>query len=144
MSESTSLNVIAVCQILSTIAGIAAVAVITYAVFAFKRLVNTKVDQAMDCVQPIVEQAKSIAEQARETADKVSEKVDTMVARAETTVDIVGGRVEAVSSKVEEAVSPQVIAVAGIVGTAVKAAQIYRDIISARQGPDGAGSDEES
>jgi hypothetical protein len=144
MSESTSLNVIAICQILSTVAGIAAVAAIIYAVVSFKRLVNTKVDQAMDRVQPIVDQARSIAEQARETADKVSEKVDTMVARAESTVDLVGDKVESVSSKVEEAVNPQVIAVAGIVGTAVKAAQIYRDIVAARDAPNGGEPEDES
>ena len=50
------------------------------------------------------------------------------MSRMESTVDAVGDKVEAISVKVEEAVSPQVIAAAGIVGTAAKAAQIYHDI----------------
>ena len=144
MSDSASLTAIAICQIVTTIAGLASVAVLIYAVVTFKRLINRKADEAMNRVQPIVDQAKSIAEQARDTAEKVSEKVDTMVARAETAVGRVGDSVESVSARVEEAVSPQMITVAGIVSTAVKCAQIYKDIMSAKQGPDGAESPRES
>lgn len=144
MSNSAAINAIAVCQVIMTVAGVVAVAVIVYAVFAFKKLVNNKVDEAMNRVQPIVEQAKSVAEQARDTAERVSEKVDTMVSRAESTVGMVGDRVDSLSAKVEEGISPQIITVAGIVGTAVKCAQIYKEIMSAREGPGGADASNES
>lgn len=133
MSGSTQLSIIAACQALQTLAALAAVAVLIYGVVSLKRLVNSKVNEAIGKIQPIVDQAQSIAEQARDTAEKVSEKVDAMVTRAETTVERVGEKVDSISAKVEEGISPQVVTVAGIVGTAVKCAQIYKDIVSAKQ-----------
>jgi hypothetical protein len=144
MTSSASLTAIAICQVLTALAGLATAVVLIYAVVSFRQFINRKVDEAMNRVQPIVDEAKSVAEQARETAEKVSEKVDTMVTRAGTTVDRVGDQVESVSAKVEEAISPQVIAVAGILGTAVKCAQIYKDIVAANQQPDGAKPEDES
>ena len=140
MSGSVSLTLIAVCQVLTTLAAMAAAAALIYAVFAFKRLVDHKVEDALNRVQPIVDQARSVAEQARETAENVSEKVGSIVSRAESTVGLVGDRVDSLSAKVEEGMSPQLITVAGIVGTAVKCAQIYKDIITTKQGGDGADS----
>jgi len=128
MSGSTSLTIIAICQLLTTIAGIVAVGAMVWIFFAFKKLVTKKIDQAMGMVKPIADEAKAIAEHARKTADTACERVDTMMSRMESTMDTVGDKVEAVSAKVEEAISPQMIAAAGIVGTAAKAAQIYRDI----------------
>ena len=128
MSSSTSLTIIAICQLLSVIAAIVAVGAMVWVFFAFKKLVSKKIDEAIGLVKPVADQAKSIAEQARKTADTACERVDTMMSRMESTVDTVGDKVEAVSAKVEEAISPQMIAAAGVVGTAAKAAQIYRDI----------------
>ena len=128
MSGSTSLTIIAICQLLTTIAGIVAVGAMVWMFFAFKKLVTKKVDEAIGMVKPVADQAKSIAEQARKTADMACERVDTMMSRMESTVETVGDKVEEISTKVEEAISPQMIAAAGIVGTAAKAAQIYRDI----------------
>ena len=79
-------------------------------------------------VQPVVDQAKSIAEKAKETADSVAEKVDSIVAKAEDTADRVSEKVQSVSDKVEEAVSPQVVATAGLVGAIVKCVEIYHDV----------------
>jgi uncharacterized protein YoxC len=140
---TTPVWIIAVCQIVLVVGGLIAALALAYLVISLKKLVNQKVDDAMNRVQPIVEQAKSIAEQAKDTAEKVSEKVDTMVTRAETAVDRVGDQVESVSAKVEQAMNPQVLAVAGIVGTAVKCAQIYKDIAAAKQSGDGGQESEE-
>lgn len=133
MSGSTQLSIIAACQVLLTLAALAVVGVLIYGVVSLKKLVQSKVDEAMSRVQPIVDKAQFVAEQARETAETVSKKVDSMVTRAETTVERVGEKVDSVSAKVEECISPQVVTVAGIVGTAVKCAQIYKDIVSAKQ-----------
>lgn len=141
---SAQLTVIAICQILLTLAGVAAVAVLIYAVFSLKKLVSTKVDEALNRVQPIVDQAKSIAEQARDTADKVSDKVDTIVSRAEMTAERVSERVDTLSAKVEEAMSPQMVTAAGIVGTAVKCAQIYKGIVSGKQDSEGSRESDET
>lgn len=132
MNEGTALTTIAICQLIMTAAGVVAVAGLIYAIFAFKKMISNKIDEVMDRVQPVVDRAESIAQQAKDTAEKVSEKVDSIMARAESTADTVSTRVESVSSKVEQAVNPQVVAVAGMVGTAVKVMQLYRDIMQIR------------
>jgi methyl-accepting chemotaxis protein len=128
MSDSTSLTIIAICQLLTLIAGIVTMGALVWVFFAFKKLVSKKIDEAIGLVKPVADQAKAIAEQARKTADTACERVDTMMSRMENTVDAVGDKVEDISARVEEAISPQMIAAAGVVGTAAKAAQIYRDI----------------
>lgn len=115
-----------------TAAGLVAVLALVYAIFAFKNMLSSKIDEAMSKVQPVVDRAESIAQQAKETAEKVSDKVDSIMTRAESTADTVSSRVESVSSKVEEAVNPQMVVVAGVVGTAVKCLQLYHDIAKIR------------
>jgi len=134
MSSDTPLWIIAVCQLITTAAGVVAVVAMVYAIIAFKKMISTKIDEAMNRVQPVVDRAEAIAQSAKETAEKVSEKVDHIMTRAESTAETVSDKVESVSTKVEEAMNPQVVAVAGVVGTAVRCMQIYRDIVQIRQG----------
>ena len=133
MTSDTSLTIIAICQLIMTAGGLIAVSALVYVVLAFKKMISAKIDEVMDRVQPVVDRAESIAQSAKETAEKVSEKVDHIMARAETTADSVSDKVESVSVKVEEAMNPQVVAVAGVVATAVRCMQIYRDIMQLRQ-----------
>ena len=132
MSNQVSLTIIAVCQIILTAAIFIAVAGLIYAIFAFKKMISDKIDEAMGRVQPVVDQARGIAEQARDTAEKVSNKVDSIMMKAETTADRVGEKVQSVSERVETAINPQVAAAAGIVGSAVKCVQLFNDITKIR------------
>jgi len=133
MSSEASLTTIAICQLLTTIAWIVVVAAIVYAVFAFKKLVQTKIDEAMGRVQPVVDQAKAVAEQAKETAENVSSKIDSIMTAADRTAEHVGATVRNVSTSVESAVSPQVATAAGLVTAAVKCVEIYRDVNKSRR-----------
>ena len=144
MTTESAVTIIAICQLILTVAGIALVIGIIYAVFALKKMVSTKVDEAMAKVQPIVDQAKSIADKAKETADSVSAKVDSIAAKAEDTAEKVSDKVQSVSNKVEEAVSPQVVAAAGLVGAVVKCVELYHDISKMGRPKPAAESDEES
>ena len=127
MSSETSLIIIAICQLAMIVAAIVLVGVVAWAIFAFKRLVTTKVDEAMAKVQPVVDQAKSIAEQAKQTADTVSEKVDSIMTRADDTAGKVTEKVESVSTKLEEALTPQVVTAGGVIGAAVKCVELFKD-----------------
>lgn len=140
MTQEASLTTIAICQILFAVLFFAAVIALIYALTALKRMINQKLDEAMNRVQPVVdrahsvvEQAQSVAEQANRTVETVSAKIDSIAARAETTADRVGSSVESVTARVEEAMNPQVVAAAGIAGSAAKCLQLYRDILRLRQ-----------
>lgn len=141
MSSSAALTTIAVCQLIMTIAGVVAVIAIVYAILSFKKMVSAKMDEAMQKIQPVVDRAESVAQQAKETAEMVGEKVDSIMAKAETATETVTNRVQSVSGKVEEAVNPQVVAVAGMVGTAMKCVQLYKDIVQIKQGSGGNGAE---
>ena len=130
MSDSTSLTIIAICQILFAALGLFAVAGILYAIFSIKKMVNDKIDDAFARIQPVVDQAQSIAEQARETTEKVSAKVDSIMSKAETTADQVSSRVVTATNKVESTINPQVATTAGVIGAAFKAYQLYQDFMS--------------
>lgn len=147
MTQEASLTTIAICQILFAVLFFAAVIALIYALLALKRTINQKFDDAMNRVQPlvdsarsVVEQAQSVAEQANRTVETVSAKIDSIASRAENTADRVGSSVESVTAKVEEAMSPQVVAAAGIAGSAVKCLQLYRDILKLRQAVSTSGS----
>lgn len=133
MSSDVSLTIIAICQLVATVAVAALAGALVWAVFKFKRMISDKIDEAMAKVQPVVDQAQHIAEQAKATADNVSTKVDAIMAKAEDTADQIGCRVQAVSEKVEDAINPQVAAAAGVVGAVVKAVQLYQDVNSIRK-----------
>lgn len=133
MSNETSLTIIAICQLLGMVVAIASVVALIYGVISFKRMVSSKMDEAMAKVQPVVDSAQHIAEQARATADNVSSKVDAIMTKAEDTADQIGNKMQAVSTKVEEAINPQVATAVGVVGAVVKAVQIYQDINTVRR-----------
>ncbi len=133
MSVEAGVTTIAICMIIIVAGGFLALVAAAWAIFALKNTVNSKVDEAMEKIQPLIHQAEAIAAQARLTAESVSTKVDAIAAKAEATAVTVGDRVEAVSNKVEEAINPQVVAAAGFVGTVAKCVQIYRDLVQARQ-----------
>lgn len=124
---------IAVCMVIITAAAFVTAAALVWAILAFKSMVSKKVDEAMSKIQPVVDQAKSIADQAKETTDKLSASIDAIASKAEETADTVGDKVKAVSEKVEGAVNPQIVTIAGIVGTAAKCAQIYHDVVKFRE-----------
>lgn len=132
MPESTSLTIIAICQLIMTAALLVAVLALIYAIFAFKNLLNTKIDEALNRVQPVVDRAETIAQQAKETAESVSSKLDHIMTRVENTTDTVTDKVQSVSTRVEESVTPQMATIAGVIGTAMQAMQIYRDIVEIR------------
>ena len=125
---STQLTIIAICQLIATIAMVAAAAGLLYVAFSLKRLIATKIDEAMAEVRPIAEQARAIAEQAAKTADMVSEKVDAIMTTAEDGATSVGNTVQSVSKRMEEAVNPQMVNIAAWVGAAAKCVQIWRDV----------------
>ena len=144
MSSQTSLIIIAICQLLGAITAIAAVSALIYGVFSFKRMVSSKMDEAMAKVQPVVDHAQHIAEQAKATADNVSSKVDAIMTRAEDTADQIGNKMQEVSDRVEEAITPQIAVTAGVVGAVVKAVQLYQDVNTARRKDGQSKSDEQT
>ncbi len=133
MDQGSALTTIAICQIITTVMIFLGIGGLIFAIFAFKNMISKKLDELMNRVQPVVDRAESIAQSAKETAEKVSEKVDHIMTKAESTADSVTTKVQSVSNRVEEAVNPQVVAAAGVVGTAVKCMQLYRDIMQIRQ-----------
>jgi predicted RNA-binding protein Jag len=135
MSTGTSLGIIAVCQLIATIAIIVAAAGLVVAIILFKRMISSKIDEMMNRVQPILDQTKEIAQQAKETAEMVSEKVDSIMTRADNTAEKVSSRMDSVTAKVEEAVSPQAATFAGYAAAALKALQLFQQIAAVKQGP---------
>lgn len=133
MSNTTALTIIAICQIVYAVVGLLAVLGIIYAIFALKKMVSDKIDEAFNRIQPVVNQAQSIAEQARETSEKVSAKVDAIMSKAENTADQVSNRVVTATNKVESAINPQVASTAGMIGAAIKAYQLYQDFLKIKQ-----------
>ena len=128
MSTETSLGIIAICQLIATIAIVAAAAGLVIAIIYFKRMINSKIDEMMNRVQPILDQTKEIAQQAKETAELVGEKVDSIMTRADNTAEKVSSRMDSVTAKVEEAVSPQAATFAGYAAAALKALQLFQQI----------------
>ena len=137
MTTETSVGIIAVCQLIFAVVGIAAVLAIIWGVFALKKFANKKADEVMERLQPIVDQAKQVAEKANQTAENVSKKIDSIASKAENTAEEVTDKVKGVSEKVEQAVSPQVVAAAGAVSAAVKCFEIYRDVMALKHSGDG-------
>jgi len=133
MTQPSALTAIAICQIITTVSVFAAAGALVYGFFSFKKMISAKMDEMMAKVQPVVDNAQAIAEQAKETAENVSKKVDSMVAKAEETAGRVSDKVDSISEKVEGAVNPQVVTIAGLVGTAARVVQIYTDLKRARR-----------
>ena len=132
MSTEASLTIVAICQLVVALAVLALAGGVLWAVFAFKRMVATKIDQAMAEIKPIAEQARSVAEQAKRAADTASEKVDAIMTTAEDVATSVGNTVQSVSKRMEEAVNPQIVNLAGLVGTIVKCIQVWKEVAAVR------------
>jgi len=133
MSTGTSLAIMAICQLIATVAIVVAAAGLVVAIILFKRMISAKVDEMMNRVQPILDQTKDIAQQAKETAEKVSEKMDSIMTKADDTVEKVSSRMDSVSAKVEEAVSPHAATFAGYAAAALKAFQLFQQISVTKQ-----------
>jgi methyl-accepting chemotaxis protein len=133
MSREASLAIIAICQLIATVAIVVAAAGVIALIFCFKRMVNRKIDEILGRVQPIIDEAKAITEQARQTAEKLSDKVDSIMTKAEDTASKVTDRMDSVSAKVAEAVSPQAATFAGYATAAVKAFRLFQQLVSAKQ-----------
>jgi len=133
MSTTTSLGIMAICQLIATVAILVAAAGLVCAIILFKRMISAKIDEMMNRVQPILDQTKDIARQAKETAEKVSEKVDSIMTKADDTAGKVADRMDSVTAKVEEAVSPQAATFAGYAAAALKAVQLFQKLASVKQ-----------
>lgn len=136
MSSHASLTTIAICQLITTVMIFLTAAGLIIAIIMFKRMIGAKIDEAMNRVQPIIDQTKEIAEQAKETAEKVSEKLDSIMTKAESTATKVSDRMDSVTAKVEQSVSPQAATIAGYVTAGLKAAQLFKDILAVRHTPE--------
>lgn len=128
MSTEVSLTTIAICQLVCAIAAIVLAAGVLYGLFAFKRMISVKIDQALGEVRPIAEQARSIAERARSTADTAADKVDSIMTAAEDAAVGAGDAVRNVSRKMEEALNPQVVNVAALAAAFVKCVRACREV----------------
>lgn len=133
MPTQTSLAIMAICQLIATIAMVAAAVGIVVLILSFKRMISAKIDEMMNRLEPIVKDARSIAEQARETAEKVSEKVDSIMTKADETAEKVAVRMDTVTSAVAQAVSPQASAIAGYATAALKVFQLIQRLTSAKR-----------
>jgi methyl-accepting chemotaxis protein len=137
MTVSQGVTTIAICMIILTVAGSAAAVALIYGILTIKSVIKNKIDEAMAKIEPVVEQAKSIAEQARHTAESVSAKVEAIAAKAEDTANKVGDKVQSVSEKVENAINPQIVTAAGIVGTVARCVKIYKELRQIKCADDG-------
>ncbi len=136
MTQEVSLGIMAICQLVSTIAIVALAIGFIYMFFSMKKMVNDRVDEAMTKVQPILDQATAVANQAKATADTIGAKVDSIANKAETTAGKVGDTVQLLSGKVDQAVTPKVAAAIGIAGAAIKLVELYSTINKMRKHKD--------
>jgi|GEM_PF-5996001 uncharacterized protein YoxC len=127
MSESASLTLIAICQLVLTIAVLAVAIGLLYAVFQLKRTVAEKLDQVTGQIRPISEKAHAITEQVQSTVDKAAGKVDTMMTAAEDAVVGITDAIRNVSRKVEESFSPRVATIAALAVSIAKCLRIWRE-----------------
>lgn len=133
MSTESSLTAIAICQIITTAMVFLTAAALVVVVFMFKRMVNQKIEEVMNRVQPIIDQTQQVAQQARETAEMVGEKVDSIMTKAESTAGRVTERMDSVSAKVEEAISPKAATVAGYAAAALRALQLFQQVAAVKE-----------
>jgi methyl-accepting chemotaxis protein len=135
MSVPVGVTIIAICMLILTVGTVLATGAIIWLIRGFKKMVGNKVDEAMAKVQPIVDQAQTIANQVGDTTEKLTSAVNTIASKAEETANTVGDKVKIMSEKVEDAVNPQVVTIAGMVGTAARCVQIYHDLVKLREEP---------
>lgn len=130
MSTETALGIIAICQLLITIAIIAGTAGVIIALIIFKKVISSKLDQLIGSVEPILEQTRDIAEQAKEATEKLNTTVESILSRADDTAEKLSSRVDSVSAKVAQVVSPKV---ASYAAAAVKGFELIQQVFAARR-----------
>lgn len=127
MSESNSLTLIAVCQLVLTITVLALCVGLLYSAVCLRRTISNKMDQLLAQIKPISERAQAIAEQAKQTADKALEKVDSMMTAAEDAVVSASDAARNVSRKIDESFSPRMAKVAALAVSIVRCARVWHD-----------------
>ena len=135
MSVPSGVTIIAICTLILTLGTILVTGAILWLILSFKKMVNNKINEAMAKVQPIVDQAQTVANQIGDSTQKLTSAVNTIATKAEETANTVGDKVKTMSAKVEDAVNPQVVTIAGMVGTATRCYQIYHDLVKLREEP---------
>jgi methylthioribose-1-phosphate isomerase len=118
VTVENSLSIIAICQAVMVVAGLGTAIGIIYAIVSFKKALVSKIDEAFERVEPVIDSAAKVAQQAQETVERVSEKVDRIAAKAAETTEAVGDRVQSVTQKFDEVLNPEVMKAVGI-GTAI-------------------------
>ncbi|MGQ9455343.1 MAG: hypothetical protein ACUVRS_10525 [Armatimonadota bacterium] len=130
MSSDTSLALIAICQLVLTVAILAAAAGMIYVLISTKRTVSSKITHVLEELKPISEKLNSVAEQLKQTADKAADKIDSMLTATEDAVQSVVGTTESISKKIEESFSPRMATIATLITSIVKCLHICREICS--------------
>lgn len=133
MSTETSLGIVAICQLIMTIAILVGTAGVIIAIFLFKKTIGAKLDELLCRIEPILEQTKEIAEHAKETSEKLNTTVESILSKADNTADRLSSQVGVVADKVAQVVSPQAATVATYATAAVKGFQLIQQVIAARR-----------
>lgn len=127
MSSDTSLTLIAICQLVLTVAILAAAAGMIYALISIKRTVSAKITQVLTELKPVSEKLNSVAEQLKQTTDKAADKIDSMLIATEDAVQSVTEATKSISKKIEESFSPRMATIAALITSIVKCAHIWRE-----------------
>lgn len=128
MEQETALSIIAYCQLFATIVVILLMAALIYLVLTVKKILETKVDEAMEKINPILEQTKSVVEQAKSTIETVSERVDAVTNKAQNTSTKVGDTIQHISGRFDNALTPKIAVALGVAGGALRLFQLYSSL----------------
>ncbi|MDH7601057.1 MAG: DUF948 domain-containing protein [Armatimonadota bacterium] len=126
MSESASLTLIAISQLVATIAVVILCVGMLYSMVLFRRMLSNKTDQLLAQIKPISERAQAIAEQAKQTADKALEKVDSMMSAAEDAVVSASDTARSVSRKIDESFTPRMAKIAALAVSIAKCVRVWQ------------------
>jgi len=130
MSTELSLGIMAICQLLITIAIIGGTTALIAVLVLSRKALVAKLDELINRVDPLIEQTKEIAEQVKETTEKVNTTVESILTRADSTTEKLASGVNCVTSTVAHAVNPRF---AGYAAAAVKAFQLIQQVVAARR-----------
>lgn len=136
MTQEQSLEMIAWCQLACAIGAVGFLIALIYLIASIRKTIDTKINEAMSKIEPIVTQAKAVAEQTRETVETIGTKVDSIANKAESTASKVGDTVQLLSGKVDQAVTPKVAATIGLAGAAIKLVELYGAVSRIRKSRD--------
>jgi peptidoglycan hydrolase CwlO-like protein len=142
MTTEASLTIMAICQLLWTLAIVGLAIAILVTVKKAKTAVEAKTQEMMDKIDPIIADVKNISTQAKDTVDtlaarvdnvagrvedtatKLTEHVDNMSEQVEQTTSRLVDRVDSVADRIDSAVTPQVASAAGTVATVAKVIEV--------------------